>query len=275
MKNYILISIMAVIMNITPFNAFAEDNTTVSHKMTFLDFNGNVMQTIEVSEGEKIDYSQIDTSSLHEHIDRYTEQDFNMWSATPETIASDTTVQALYKKATISVEGTPNKTEYYTPIGEVKLDGLSVTITLEIQTPITDENGDYYINKQTENIIKSCHADKKLDELFANGKTAEVNIIPIGDDKSIFTYEITLFDSLGDANSDGIVDAVDASFILQTYADLSTGEEVSLDDEKTKIYDVNRDTFVNANDAGYILTHYSLSSTGGTPVWEEIVPELA
>lgn len=274
MKKNIFFSLVVLMMNIMPFNVFADEEIT-SHKMTFLDFDGNVMQVIEVFEGETIDYSKVDTSSLHKHIDRYTEQAFNMWSATPDTIVSDTTVQALYKKATISVEGSPNKTEYYSPFGEVSLEGLSIIITIEVQTPLTDKNGDYYINTQSENIIKSCYSDKKLDELFLDTKVAEVNIIPLGDDKSIFTYEITLFDSLGDTNNDNIVDSVDASFVLETYADFSTGVQPSLDDELIKICDINQDGFIDAKDASYILMYYSCSSTNDVVIWEQLVPELS
>lgn len=279
MKKNILLSAMILAVSIIPVNAFAEEDIPpmedTSYKMTFLDFDGEVMQTIEVKQDEKIDYTQIDTASLHRHIDRYTEQAFHAWSATPETINSDTTVQALYKKATISVEGFPTKTEYYTPKGDVKLDGLSVLITLEVQTPLTDENGEYYVNSQTENVINSCYADKKLDELFTDGKTAEVNVIPSGDDKPIFTYEITLFDSLGDTNGDSVIDSVDSSFILQTYASLSTGEKIEFDENQNKICDINKDGLIDSQDATFILIYYSESSTGNVPVWEEIVPVLA
>lgn len=274
MKKNIILSAIILMLGISPVSAFAEDDTPtepITHKMTFLDFDGEVMQTIEVQPDEKIDYSQIDTSSLHTHIDRYTEQAFNVWSATPETIDSDTTVQALYKKATISVEGTPTKTEYYTPVGDVRLDGLSVLITLETQTPVTDENGNYYVSSQTENVIESCFADKKLEELFAEEKTAEVNVIPSGDDKPIFTYEITLFDSLGDTNGNSLVDSDDASFILQTYAEISTGGNVTLDENQNKICDVNRDGIIDAQDASLILIYYAEASTGGVPVWEDIM----
>ncbi|MCM1507194.1 MAG: dockerin type I domain-containing protein [Ruminococcus flavefaciens] len=280
MKKNIILSLTALAMALSPLNSFAEEESsppedTPTYTMTFLDFEGEVMQTIEVKAGEKIDYTQIDTSSLHSHIDLYTEQAFSMWSATPEYIDSDTTVQALYKKAAISVEGTPRKTEYYSALGDINLDGLSVLITLEIQTPVTDENGNYYVNTQTENIINSCYTEKNLEELFKEEKQATVNVIPAGDDKPIFTYDITLFDKLGDTNEDGIVDAVDASFVLLTYAKLSTGGELDLDEDKQKICDINQDGRIDAQDSTFILMYYAEASTSGNPVWEEIVPSLA
>lgn len=277
MKKNILAIILA--FGIMPVNAFAEEDTPpaedTSYTMTFLDFDGKVMQTIEVRSDEKIDYSQIDISSLHTHPDVYTEKAFHAWSATPDTIDSDTTVQALYKKATISTEGSPTKTEYYTAKGNVRLDGLSVLITLEVQTPVTDENGRFHVDVQTTDIISNCYADKTLEELFADGKTAEVNVIPSGDDKPIFTYEITLFDGLGDTDGNGITDAVDASYILQKYAEFSTGGNIDMDENQKKICDVNKDGMIDAVDATFILMYYAEASTGGSPVWEEIVPALA
>lgn len=224
MKKNIILPIIALAIALAPVNTFAEENKDqpeeeTSYTMTFLDFDGEIMQTLDVKPDEKIDYSLIDTSSLHSHLDMYTEQAFHTWSSTPETISEDTTVQALYKKAYISTEGIPTKTEYYSKGAEIRLDGLSVLITLEIQTPVTDEDGNYYVDTQTENIIDNCYVEKSLEELFADDKKATVNVIPSGDDKPIFSYEITLFDSLGDANGDGIINAVDASFISGVYAD--------------------------------------------------------
>lgn len=280
MKKNIILSLIALAMALSPVNSFAEENQDQQEEetfytMTFLDFDGEIMQTLDVKPDEKIDYSLIDTSSLHTHLDMYTEQDFHAWSNTPEYISEDTTVQALYKKASISTEGTPTKTEYYSTGADIKLDGLSVLITLEIQTPDTDENGNYYVNTQTENIIESCYTEKKLDELFADDKKATVNVIPYGDDKPIFSYEITLFDSLGNTNGDDFINAVDASFISGVYAELSTGGELTLDENQQKICDINQDGHIDAQDATYVRMYYSEASTTGKAVWENLVPELA
>ncbi len=246
------------------------------YTLTFIDFDGNVMETMEVSPDEKIDYSKIDTSSLHSHIDIYTEQDFYMWSSTPEYINSDTAINALYKRATISVDDIPHKTEYYTTNRNVDLEGLSVSIRTDTQTPVTDEDGNYCVNTQTENITSSCYAEvPSLEELFADGKTATVNILPPGDDKPVATYEITLFDELGDINNDGLVDTVDAAFVLRTYADISAHGNMTLNEKQVKICDINKDGLVDTVDAAAILTYYAQISAGNTPVWEEIVPALA
>ena len=280
MKKNIILSLIALSVTILPVNAFAEENTDkpeeeTFYTMTFLDFDGEVMQTLDVKPDEKIDYSLIDTSSLHSHIDMYTEQAFHAWSSTPKYISEDTTIQALYKKASISTEGTPTKTEYYSTGADIKLDGLSVLITLEIQTPVIDENGNYYVNTQTENIIDNCYVEQSLEELFADDKKATVNVIPAGDNKPIFSYEITLFDSLGNANGDDFVNSVDASIISGIYADLATGVELTLDENQQKICDINQDGRIDARDATYVSMFYALSSTSGNAIWENLVPELS
>lgn len=243
--------------------------------LTFLDFDGKVIQEIQVTADEKIDYSQIDISGLHSFVDTYTEQDFSEWSSMPEYISEDTTIQALWKKGSISTDGSPAKTEYYSKNAEVDFTGLSVIITLEIQTAETDNDGNFIVETQENNITSACYSEKSLDELFEDEKTAVMNVIPNGDDKPIFSYEVTLFDSLGDTNNDNIIDAVDSSFILETYANLSTSADNPLDDEQKKICDINQDGIVDAVDASYILMYYAEASTSGNAVWENLLEKSA
>lgn len=67
--------------------------------------------------------------------------------------------------------------------------------------------------------------------------------------------------SLGDYNEDKMVDANDASAILEAYALLSTtGKELT---EVQKLAgDVNQDTLLDSNDASIILSFYAATSTG-------------
>ena len=69
--------------------------------------------------------------------------------------------------------------------------------------------------------------------------------------------------SLGDANSDGSIDAKDASFILAAYSKASTGGDDGLTDAQKTAADVNTDGKVDAKDASAILAYYSYLSTGG------------
>ena len=70
---------------------------------------------------------------------------------------------------------------------------------------------------------------------------------------------------LGDPSGDGIINAVDASYILETYSDYSInlGE---LTDEILAVCDVNKDGAVNAMDASYVLSYYANKSDIGADV---------
>lgn len=70
--------------------------------------------------------------------------------------------------------------------------------------------------------------------------------------------------TLGDVNNDGLVDANDASEILQLYAGLSTGAIASLTEQQSYSGNVNGDSLVDANDASDILGYYAYLSTGGS-----------
>ena len=70
--------------------------------------------------------------------------------------------------------------------------------------------------------------------------------------------------SLGDVNTDGAVDAKDASAVLVAYAKASTGKDTDLTDEQKIAADINYDGHVDAKDASQILVYYSYLSTGGT-----------
>lgn len=70
---------------------------------------------------------------------------------------------------------------------------------------------------------------------------------------------------LGDPSGDGIINAVDASYILETYSEYSInlGE---LTDEILTVCDVNKDGAVNAMDASYVLSYYANKSDIGADV---------
>ena len=70
---------------------------------------------------------------------------------------------------------------------------------------------------------------------------------------------------LGDPTGDGIIDSIDASYILSLYADLSVnGEEIT--DEILEICDVDKDGKVNSLDASLILSYYANQSIADTEV---------
>lgn len=68
---------------------------------------------------------------------------------------------------------------------------------------------------------------------------------------------------LGDVNEDNMVDAVDASLILQEYALLSTGGNGNFTDIQKSVADINDDRMTDAVDASLVLQYYAYVSTGG------------
>ena len=68
-------------------------------------------------------------------------------------------------------------------------------------------------------------------------------------------------DTLGDVNSDGYINAVDASSVLSYYARISTNQEGGYDAIQKLNADVNQDRSINAVDASNILAYYAYAST--------------
>ena len=66
---------------------------------------------------------------------------------------------------------------------------------------------------------------------------------------------------LGDVNSDGKVDAKDASLVLVEYSKMSTGETGDFTNTQQLAGDVNFDSKIDAKDASFILSYYALAST--------------
>ena len=69
--------------------------------------------------------------------------------------------------------------------------------------------------------------------------------------------------NLGDVNTDGSVDALDASMVLSDYAMKATGHESIFNAEQSKAADLNSDGAVDALDASLILSYYAYKATGG------------
>lgn len=242
------------------------------HTVTVIDYDGNVMEVLRVQDGEKLDLSGIDVSSLDKHLDIYTQIRFDSWSSYPEAITEDTAVFALYKKMTISLDALPDKTEYYSNTGAINLDGLNVTITVNTQLPEKDENGAFRIDTEVLNIESKCTTEPAdLDEAFASGNAATVNVYPIDSEKAIASYDISYYPSLGDADMNDTVNASDASSILGFYAASSTGKEIVYADGQKKRCDVDMNGKVDANDATLVMRYYAEASTSKSPDWERLL----
>ena len=275
-KNRIIaafISIAVALGNAALFSQYASaaDN---KHTVTFLDFDGKVMKILTVADGENIDYSSVDTSSLHKHIDKYTEQDFSSWDIMPSTASSNLTIHALSKTAFISLDGVPAVTKYYSRSGRVDLYGFKAAITVTTQLPQKDGNGNYMTESSTLDITSSCTAfPSNLKEAFYTSDSATINIVPLGDDKPLYSYVINCYDYLGDVNGNGAVDSIDASAVLTSYADYASKSDYRLSSDFIKRADVNMDGLIDARDASYILKYYAIASAGYKADWNSIIPQ--
>ena len=231
------------------------------------------MQTLSVGDGEKIDYSAVDVSSLSKHLDIYTEQAFSSWDITPETTDKDITVKALSKTAVISCDAVPQKKRYFTRIGRIDTKGLKVTITINTQTPVKDSNNNYIVETNVIDISKSCKTSPaNLMEAFTSSDKAVINVMPVGQDKTICSFEIECLDYLGDVNNNKKTDSADASAVLTAYANMSVSADYTITDDFIKRADINMDNKVDAQDASYILSYYAYTSVDASVTWENMPP---
>ena len=72
--------------------------------------------------------------------------------------------------------------------------------------------------------------------------------------------------SLGDVNNDGMINPYDASIILQEYAAVQTGMELSLNEIEKTAADIDCNNRLDAIDAILILDYYSYRMSGAEPI---------
>ena len=78
--------------------------------------------------------------------------------------------------------------------------------------------------------------------------------------------------NFGDINSDGIINAVDASGILVLYASINSGE-IELTEDDISHCDINGDKLINAVDASSILRYYAYISGGYSTTLPEFMSD--
>lgn len=271
-KNKIIAAVMSAALTFCSAAAQSVSAESSSYKITFLDFDGKVMTVLTVPAGEHIDYASINTDSLHKHIDKYTEQDFAAWDIRPAIADKDMTIHALSKTAFISLDGLPAVTGYYTRSGKVDLYGFKAAITVTTQIPEKDDNGNYKTESVTIDITDTCTASpSNLKEAFYTSDKATVDILPLGDDKPLYSYVIYCYDYLGDVDQNNIVDSMDSTAVLTAYAKSATNASYKIDAEFLKRGDINMDGILDARDASYILSYYAKSSVGIDVSWDNIL----
>lgn len=244
------------------------------HTLTVIGPDGKVLTTLQVAENEKIDYSKIDTSPLHQHINVRTEQDFYMWDQAPPTIKQDTTIHALVKTAEIKSESLPALTKYASTTGDISLDGLKVQIYISYQTPEKDSSGNYIVDTKVTDITSTCAAKPStLDQAFAKGDKATVSIYPIGQDKSIASYTISTIGDLGDVDGNKIVDGSDATLILKCFTERPVIDDYKMTDLMAKNGDFNHDGMIDGSDATQVLRLFGRQLADSEYTIEEYMKE--
>lgn len=261
------------VTTVTTAEITPEPTTLQMFHITFLDFDGNPMTTIDVEDGDPINYESIDTSKLHKHIDVNTEQEFSSWDIKPDFADKDYTIRALSKTATIKFNKPPIKKRYFSTRGNISLKGLEVSIKLVVQTPEKDDKGNYKTEESIVDVSESCIAEpSKASEAFANGNKATITVYPSGDKKSLCKFDIVCYRNLGDVNLDGSIDSADASQVLSAYANMAASRTYEITDKLKELADVNMDKYVDTRDASYILKYYALASTASDFMdWEDIL----
>ncbi len=68
---------------------------------------------------------------------------------------------------------------------------------------------------------------------------------------------------VGDINSDGSINAIDASLVLSEYSSMAATQTSLLTSSQIALANVNADSSVNAIDASLILGYYTYTATGG------------
>ena len=267
------VSAIAVLSASLPMGAAAAEPKYC--RLTLLDFDGNEMGHLTVLEGERIVDSlleSVDTDSLHSFIGTNTEVGFSSWSEHPASLTGNFTVQALYRKMTISLEAMPGKTEYYDNYGSIDLSGLKVIIASGVQLPEKDSKGNYKVEKTVTDISSACTTKpENLQTAFASGNQAKINVYPISSEKSIASYDITYFPYAGDADMDGHVTSADASYILSVYSALATGNTVTYAATQKKRMDVDGNGRIEPADASLVLGFYANASVEEHPTWKKVL----
>lgn len=255
-----------------PINSAAEK----THTVTVMGYNddGSPIAVLTVPHGNSVDLSEYESSpTLNYHADEYTQVGFGQWSECPEAVTEDVTIHALSVKMTIECSGKPSKTEYYSKSGKVKTNGLEVIITKYTQLPEKDENGSFITDIEVTDISDACTTSPAvIDKAFLTKNTTSVSVIPPGSNRAILTYDINYFEGLGDADENGVVDASDASKILEYYAMFLTGKTPDLTEQQQLVCDVDRNNIIEASDAAQILIYYAASLTSHEEVsWDDIL----
>lgn len=164
--------------------------------------------------------------------------------------------------------------EFLEKDGKYSLSGYKYEISLTEEVNISElasmwgYSDDEYISaiskrlgiKDTEK-LKNISSEWSTDYILEKGQIVAVRLSATDDLFASQCRLIIVGENKGDINSDSFVDAVDASGVLMHYADLSTGGNGIITDDKIFTADYNDDGIIDAVDATAILIYYAEIST--------------
>ena len=142
--------------------------------------------------------------------------------------------------------------------GEKNKDGVMFTFQVELPSDIEVFKKypiEIYYNKDTDLFTNALMDEEgKLMEAWTFTQGIEHGYIEVGSDG---THDLI---PKGDVNYDRKVDSVDASWILNLYAKISTGKTEPTE-KQLKEYDYNEDGSIDSADASKVLKYYAENST--------------
>ncbi|MBP5433159.1 dockerin type I domain-containing protein [Ruminococcus sp.] len=151
--------------------------------------------------------------------------------------------------------------------------------TFQVRLPEDVHEGDVYPieiyyqkGENTSDLFTNIVQDKegRLMEAWVFTHGIEQGYIKITKEEPTTVPEPVIKLKKGDPNGDGIIDAVDASYMMANYAKISTGSyEPNIDEIIT--CDVNDDGMMDAVDASVVLAYYAYVSSGGKDEFEDFI----
>ena len=186
-------------------------------------------------------------------------------TAKPTTTTAKSTTTTAKPTTTIAKPTTVTTTPPVTPV-ITTTPYLHTSFWLYNQTIKVGEYAQYYTDGWPLDHIESSDTSIAVIE---NGKIKGVapGVVKITfySDKNAYNDDtltvVALVYALGDVDGNKIINAVDASYVLEDYARTSTGKSSNFNDAQKKAADVNNDKNINAVDASYILSYYAYAST--------------
>lgn len=150
-------------------------------------------------------------------------------------------------------------------VDEVRVDGVKLDQFLHGQ-PMYAVAMDHIYSQDEITQIKYALRGGSFDDLDAEVADNVTVVFTLSGMTNTETYEPNGYvpnQPYGDINTDGTVDAIDASMILSEYARSATGAAKEFDELQQVLADVDLNGAIDAIDASLVLSYYAYKATGG------------